>query len=95
MITQTEYLENLKRWKDEQVIKVVASIRRCRKSTLLMQYQQYLKSTGIPDNQIIAINFEELEYEDLQDYHITHSKETDYFRTSNYLISTTSWEKPI
>lgn len=68
MVNRREYLENLKQWKDEQVIKVVTSIRRCGKSTLLMQYQEYLRSSGIPDDQIVSINFEELEYEELQDY---------------------------
>lgn len=68
MVNRREYLENLKQWKDEQVIKVVTGIRRCGKSTLLMQYQEYLRSSGIPDDQIVSINFEELEYEELQDY---------------------------
>ena len=68
MVERTEYLQQLKAWKDEQVIKVVTGIRRCGKSTLLSQYQDYLKQSGIPDEQIISINFEELEYEDLLDY---------------------------
>ncbi len=68
MVERSEYLEQLKQWKDEQVIKVVTGIRRCGKSTLLKQYQQGLKASGIPDAQIISVNFEELEYEDLLDY---------------------------
>ena len=68
MVERTEYLQQLKAWKDEQVIKVVTGIRRCGKSTLLSQYQDYLKQSGIPDEQIISINFEELEYENLLDY---------------------------
>ncbi len=55
-------------WKDENVIKVVTGIRRCGKSTLLIQYQAWLKSNGITDDQIVSVNFEELEYEELQDY---------------------------
>ena len=68
MVERVEYLEQLKQWKDEQVIKVVTGIRRCGKSTLLKQYQQWLKASDIPDAQIISVNFEELEYEDLLDY---------------------------
>ena len=68
MIQRKEYLNKLIQWKDEQVIKVVTGIRRCGKSTLLMQYQEYLKTAGIGVDQIIAVNFEELEYEDLCDY---------------------------
>lgn len=68
MVERKEYLERLKLWKDEQVIKVVTGIRRCGKSTLLMQYQDYLKQSGVDADRIIAINFEELEYEELCDY---------------------------
>lgn len=68
MIQREEYLEKLLSWKDEQVIKVVTGIRRCGKSTLLLQYQQYLLQNGVQPGQIISINFEELEYEHLLNY---------------------------
>lgn len=68
MVKRDEYLQSLKQWKDEQVIKVVTGIRRCGKSTLLTQYQEWLKAEGITDDQIISVNFEELEYEELLDY---------------------------
>ena len=68
MVERKEYLEQLIAWKDEQVIKVVTGIRRCGKSTLLQQFQSWLREQGVADDQIIAINFEELEYEALQDY---------------------------
>lgn len=68
LVQRKEYLEKLISWKDEQVIKVVTGIRRCGKSTLLLQYQDYLKRHGILEEQILAINFEELEYEELLDY---------------------------
>ena len=68
MVERIEYLEQLKKWKDEQVIKVITGIRRSGKSTLLNMYQSYLKTQGISDSQIISINFEELEYEELLNY---------------------------
>ncbi len=68
MVERKEYLEQLIQWKDEQVIKVVTGIRRCGKSTMLLQYQEWLKASGVSDEQIVTINFEELEYEELQDY---------------------------
>lgn len=68
VVERKEYLEHLIQWKDEQVIKVVTGIRRCGKSTLLLQYQEWLKASGVSDEQIVSINFEELEYEELQDY---------------------------
>ena len=68
MVERKEYLNQLIQWKDEQVIKVVTGIRRCGKSTLLLQYQAWLKANGVSEDQIISINFEELEYEELLDY---------------------------
>ena len=72
MIERKEYLQKLIQWKDEQVIKVVTGMRRCGKSTLLMQYQDYLKSIGVEDDQIITINFEDLEYEELCEYKVLY-----------------------
>ena len=68
MVQRKEYLDQLINWKDEQVIKVVTGIRRCGKSTLLFQFQQWLKENGVTDEQIVSVNFEELEYEELLDY---------------------------
>ncbi len=68
MVERKEYLDRLIQWKDEQVIKVVTGIRRCGKSTLLLQYQTWLKENGISKEQIVSVNFEELEYEELHDY---------------------------
>ena len=68
MVKRKEYLTELIQWKDEQVIKVVTGIRRCGKSTLLTQYQSWLRENGVQDAQIVSVNFEELEYEELLDY---------------------------
>lgn len=73
MIQRKEYLNLLKKWKDEQVIKVITGLRRCGKSTLLELYQDYLRTQGITDDQIIYVNFEELEYEALLDYRELYS----------------------
>lgn len=68
MVQRHDYLDQLKKWKDKSVIKVITGIRRCGKSTLLELYREYLKTQGVADDQIISINFEELEYEELLDY---------------------------
>ena len=72
MIQRTEYLEQLRSWKDEEVIKVVTGLRRCGKSTLLKQYKDLLLEMGVEDSQIIYLNFEELENEELTDYKILY-----------------------
>jgi predicted AAA+ superfamily ATPase len=43
-------------------------VRRCGKSILLEIYQDYLKQHGVDEEQIIAINFEDLAYEELTEY---------------------------
>ena len=68
MVERREYLDQLWAWKDEKLIKVVTGIRRCGKSTLLKQYRARLQKAGIADEQIIAINFEDLDNEPLLDY---------------------------
>ena len=55
LVERKEYLNRLIQGKDEQIIKVVTSIRRCGKSTLRLQYQAWLKENGISDEQIISI----------------------------------------
>lgn len=50
LVERKEYLERLIEWEDEQVIKVVTGIRRCGKSTLLLQYQAWLKANGISES---------------------------------------------
>ena len=68
MIIREEYLNKLKSLKDKNIIKIVSGIRRCGKSTLLLQFQDWLIEQGTKKSQIIFINFEDLEYEDLTDY---------------------------
>lgn len=69
MIPRDEYLNFLLRFKNQQIIKVISGIRRCGKSTLLELFREYLLNNGVDKEQIIFINFEDLEYEELQDYH--------------------------
>lgn len=68
MIQRPNYLDELKRFKDKELIKVVTGIRRCGKSTLLEMYKDYLIGTGIEEEQIISINLEDLKYNFIKDY---------------------------
>lgn len=67
MINREEYLDELIRWKDKDLIKVVTGIRRCGKSTLFDLFIDYLKTSGVKSNQIIHINLEDADY-DFKDY---------------------------
>lgn len=62
MINRSEYLNELKKWKDKDLIKVVTGIRRCGKSTLFNLFIEYLKTQGIDDKHVISINLESPEY---------------------------------
>ena len=77
MINRPEYLDFLEKWKDKEVIKVVSGIRRCGKSTLFELFKEKLIASGISDNQIISINFEDIEYEE----------DCDYKKLYNYVCS--------
>lgn len=68
MINRDEYMEQLKHFKDKDLIKVVTGIRRCGKSTLFDLFTEYLLENGINQEQIIRINLEDLVYSDLDDY---------------------------
>ncbi len=68
-ILRASYLEQLKNFRDKQVIKVITGIRRCGKSTLLNQFQQHLIQEGVRQDQMIAINFEDIDNEPLCEYH--------------------------
>ena len=63
MIERTEYLEELKRWKDKDLIKVVTGIRRCGKSTLFELFINYLKENNVAEEQIIHLNLEDADYD--------------------------------
>lgn len=62
-IRRTKYIEELKKWKDKNLIKVVTGIRRCGKSTLFELYIEYLKEMKIDDKHIISINLESIDYD--------------------------------
>lgn len=68
-IERTEYLDWLKSWKEKQIIKVVSGVRRCGKSTLFDIYKDWLIKNGVSKEQIISINFEDIEFEQLTEYH--------------------------
>lgn len=62
-IIREEYLKKLFELKDSDLIKVVTGVRRCGKSTLFEQFQDYLIKRGILKEQIIYINFEDYDNE--------------------------------
>jgi hypothetical protein len=66
-INRNEYLNQLIALKDKELIKVITGVRRCGKSTLMEIFQKYLISTGVSEDRIISINFEDYEYYDMRE----------------------------
>ena len=53
MIIRPHYMKMLKTYRDVPLVKILAGIRRCGKSTILEMLRDDLKSSGIPDDHII------------------------------------------
>lgn len=60
------YLDFFKRHQNKPIIKVVSGVRRSGKSTLFHLFKQYLLMSGVAEEQIISINFEDMQYDDLR-----------------------------
>lgn len=101
MLKREKYLNQLIESKDLNLIKVITGVRRCGKSTLLLQYKEYLLSQNIQEKNIIYMNFESAEwyniknYEDLYNY-INKNKNTG----KNYILldevqNVEKWEKAV
>jgi len=60
-ILRKQYLDTLKVLKDKNLIKVITGVRRCGKSTLMLQFQKVLKQ-GNKTVSIVSINFDQPEY---------------------------------
>ncbi|MGN1115597.1 MAG: ATP-binding protein [Candidatus Ornithomonoglobus sp.] len=66
MIQRDVYLDQLKRFRGKNLIKVVTGIRRCGKSTLFELFREFLKSDGVAEEQIISINLEDGDYRQIR-----------------------------
>jgi len=62
------YINQLIKYIDTPVIKIITGIRRCGKSYLLKLLSNYLINQGVTENQIIKIDFESIQYESYKDY---------------------------
>lgn len=97
------YLDQLISFKDKPLIKVITGIRRCGKSTLLSLFKNHLINSGVPENQIIRMNFESFEFDEITSYkalhthlkiHLKNSKDK-YYILLDEVQQVQSWEKVI
>jgi predicted AAA+ superfamily ATPase len=61
LIERKPYMQILRDVRDEHIIKVVTGMRRCGKSTLLAMFADELRHGGVPSEQILVYNFEDLD----------------------------------
>lgn len=57
MIKRPHYMDMLKMYRDVPLVKILAGIRRCGKSTILEMLEDNLKSSGVPDDHIIFARY--------------------------------------
>jgi len=84
LIARDEYLDQLKTWREKEMIKVVTGVRRCGKSTLFELYGDYLKASGVTDEQIISINLEDEDNSALLDHAKLHEYVKDRLRKDKW-----------
>ncbi|MSS00982.1 ATP-binding protein [Erysipelotrichaceae bacterium LKV-178-WT-2G] len=86
-IERSEYLNRIKNLKNTPDIKVITGIRRSGKSILMQEYVSYLKD-HYEDINIIFIDFMDLSFEALKEYHALHTYVEEHYRQGkeNYLF---------
>ena len=102
MIYRSEYMQRLKAFKDNKIIKVITGLRRSGKSTLLGMFRDELLLEGIKKEQIQYINFELMKYDNIRDYQQLYNLITKNIldNQKNYLFfdeiqQVNGWEKAI
>lgn len=101
MLIRKQYLDKLIQSKDLKLIKVITGVRRSGKSTLLLQYKDYLISQSIKENNIIYMNFESAEWYSIKDYNDLYQYiKNKYNKKRLYILldevqNIDKWEKAI
>ncbi len=69
LIKRNKYLENIRRFYDSNLIKVLTGVRRCGKSVLLKQIKdELINEKGIKEDHIISINFEDVKFSNIKNF---------------------------
>jgi len=67
IIRRDDYMKWLDEFRQKKLVKVLTGLRRSGKSTILDMYMQSLRDAGVPNDRIVSINFEKLEFEPFTD----------------------------
>lgn len=87
IIERTQYLNRIKELNNTPDIKIITGIRRCGKSKLMQAYIEYLRN-HFENLNIIFIDFMDLAFEDLKEYHKLHDYVEKQYQEdkTNYLF---------
>lgn len=80
------YLNKLIAFQDTEPVKVITGIRRCGKSSLLKLMQEHLLHSGVKQEQIIAINFESLEFQEMSYKDLYAYVKKDFEESKNLFV---------
>ena len=97
------YLNQLIKFKDKKLIKVITGLRRSGKSTLLSLFENHLITSGVDRNHIIRMNFESFEFDEITNYKELHAYINERILDPNkrhYILldevqQVSSWERVI
>lgn len=103
MIKRDLYLEEIKKYMNKPIIKVITGMRRSGKSMILKLIQEELKNDGIDEKNIIYINFESLVFMDIKNFETLYKyiiEKTDNISGKIYILldeiqEVKGWEKAI
>ncbi len=104
MIQRTKYLEKIFPFIDQPLIKVIIGVRRSGKTVLLSQIKEHIANNGVPERQLVDLNFESfanrrlLNAENLYDHILNKSKEVQGKRLYLFfdeIQEVTDWQKVI
>lgn len=86
MIERSNYLDSIRPFIGKPVIKAITGIRRCGKSTLMLQLINELQNNGVNPDQIIYINMELFEFDLIREYKDLHNYVTSKKGSSKKLF---------
>lgn len=104
MIQRTKYLEKILPFIDKPLIKVIIGVRRSGKTVLLSQIREHIAKSGVPENQLVNLNFESfanralLNASSLYDYIVQKSKDVQGKRIYIFfdeIQEVADWQKAI
>lgn len=102
MIVRPYYMDTLKTYRDIPLVKILAGIRRCGKSTILAMLQESLLQNGVDSSHIIAMRYTSEAFEDgmthkkmYQDIQEKMTEDGPYYLLLDEVQEIDGWEKAV